>query len=158
MPRFDTRKILTTKAPRRGSAWCLGVLVVNYPCRISPEADAVARKVVDASFAVHARLGPGLLERIYEVCLVHELVKRRVPVAQQVALPIIYDGVRLDAGLRIDLIADQLVIVELKSIDHLAPVHTAQMLTYLKLSGRRLGLLINFNVAVIKDGIKRVAL
>jgi GxxExxY protein len=121
------------------------------------ETNAVARTIVDAAFAVHTTLGPGLLESVYELCLVHELTKRRLAVAKQVSLPIVYDGTRLGSPLRMDLVVDHRVVVELKAIDTLAPIHTAQMLTYLKLSGLRLGLLINFNVALIRDGIKRVA-
>jgi len=120
--------------------------------------DAVARQVVDAAFAVHNALGPGLLENVYEVCLVHELNKKGIKVERQVMLPVIYDNVRLDAGLRLDLVVGDCLIVELKAIETLLPVHKAQLLTYLKLSGYRLGLLINFNVPVIKNGIQRVAL
>ena len=126
--------------------------------QIPERTNAVARAVVDASFAVHRTLGPGLLESVYERCAVHELGKRGLPVASQVTLPIVYDGTRLGAALRMDLVVADCVVVELKAIEALAPVHTAQMLTYLKLSGLRLGLLINFNVPVIRDGIRRVAL
>jgi len=125
---------------------------------IPPLTDAVARQVVDAAYAVHSALGPGLLEGVYEVCLVHELNKRGIKVEQQVMLPVIYDNVRLDAGLRLDLVVNDCLIVELKAVENLLPVHKAQLLTYLKLSGYRLGLLINFNVPVIKNGIQRVAL
>ncbi len=120
--------------------------------------DAVARQVVDAAYAVHSALGPGLLEAVYEVCLVHELKKRGIKVERQVMLPVIYDNVQLDAGLRLDLVIGDCMIVELKAIENMLPVHKAQLLTYLKLSGYRLGLLINFNVPVIKNGIQRVAL
>ena len=122
------------------------------------ETDAVARQIVDAAFAVHKTLGPGLLEKVYEVCLVHELTKRGVIARQQISLPVYYDNLKLDAGLRLDLIADDRVIVELKAIEKVLPVHRAQILTYLKLTGLRLGLLINFNVPLIKDGIERIAL
>jgi len=125
---------------------------------IPPLTDAVARQVVDAAYAVHCALGAGLLEGVYEVCLVHELNKRGIKVEQQVMLPVIYDNVRLDAGLRLDLVVNDCLIVELKAVENLLPVHKAQLLTYLKLSGYRLGLLINFNVPVIKNGIQRVAL
>jgi len=113
---------------------------------------------VDAAFAVHSHLGPGLLESVYEVCLTHELVKRGLKVSGQLALPIQYDTIRLDAGLRLDLLVEDSVIVELKAVESLMPVHKAQLLTYLKLSGCRLGLLINFNVPLIKNGIVRLAL
>jgi GxxExxY protein len=125
---------------------------------ISEETDRVARQIVDAAFAVHSALGPGLLESVYEICLVHELGKRGLKNERQVSLPVVYDGVRLDGGLRLDLVVEGAVVVELKAVDALTDVHIAQVLTYLKLSGHRLGLLINFNVARIKDGIRRVAL
>jgi GxxExxY protein len=121
-------------------------------------ADLAATQIVDAAYAVHKTLGPGLLESVYEICLMHELGRRQVLAERQVALPVIYDRITLDAGLRLDLIVERCVIVELKSVDKLLPVHTAQLLTYLKLSGLRLGLLINFNVQLIRDGIKRIAL
>ena len=114
--------------------------------------------MVDASFAVHSGLGPGLLESVYEACLAYEISKRGLAAARQVALPIVYNGIKLDGGLRLDLLVSSCVIVEIKAIESMAAIHTAQMLTYLKLSGLRLGLLINFNVRLIKDGIKRIAL
>jgi GxxExxY protein len=120
--------------------------------------EAVAKAVVDAAFRVHTTLGPGLLESVYEACLVHELHRRGVGVAAQVSLPIEYDGLKLDGGLRLDLVVDGQLIVELKAVEALLPIHMAQMLTYLKLSRRHLGLLINFNVPLIKDGIRRVIL
>ena len=113
---------------------------------------------MDAAFAVHSKLGPGLLESVYEVCLVHELKKRGLVVERQIPLPIEYDGIRLDAGLRLDLLVESCVIVELKAVESLLPVHKAQILTYLKLTGHRLGILINFHVSLIRDGIKRIAL
>jgi GxxExxY protein len=120
--------------------------------------DAVARQILDAAFAVLKALGPGLLESVYEACIVHELRKRGLPVLQQVSLPVEYDGVRLDAGLRLDIIVAGFVIVELKSLEKVLPVHRAQVLTYLRLTGHRLALLVNFNVPLIKDGIERIAL
>ncbi len=125
---------------------------------IPAEAEQVATQIVDAAFAVHTTLEPGLLESVYEACLVHELSKRRLQVQRQVALPVIYDGVRVDAGLRLDLVVEESVIVEVQAVQDLLPIHQAQLLTYLKLSGHRLGLLINFNTALIRDGIKRVVL
>ncbi|HUL51313.1 MAG TPA: GxxExxY protein [Candidatus Nitrosotalea sp.] len=122
------------------------------------ESDLVARKVVNAAFSVHSTLGPGLLESVYEICLAYEMIKLGVKVERQIALPVLYDGDRLDAGLRLDLVADDCVIVELKAVEAVLPVHTAQLLTYLKLSGHRLGLLVNFNVPLIKHGIRRIAL
>ena len=125
---------------------------------IPAETEALAREVVDSSLAVHRSLGPGLLESVYEVCLDYELRKRGVDVEREVALPVEYDGVRLDAGLRLDLLVGRRVVVELKAVEALLPVHKAQVLTYLKLTGHRLGLLINFNVPLIRDGIKRIVL
>jgi GxxExxY protein len=125
---------------------------------IPMETEQVARQVVDAAFAVHKNLGPGLLESVYEVCLCHELSKRGVPFQTQVSLPVVYDGVRLDAGLRLDILAAESVIVELKAVEKHNPLFDAQLLTYLKLTGHRLGLLINFNVPLFKDGIKRIVL
>ena len=120
--------------------------------------DTLASQVVDAAFAVHKALGPGLLESIYEACLAHEIRKRGLSVQQQIELPVYYDGVRLDGGLRLDLLVGKSVIVELKAVERLLPIHRAQTLTYLKLSGHRLALLMNFNVPLIKDGIERIAL
>jgi len=125
---------------------------------IPDDVNAIARIVVDAAFRVHSTLGPGLLERVYEVCLAHELRKRGLIVDAQVDLPVFYDGVRLDAGMRIDLIVAGKLLIELKAVETVLPVHKAQVLTYLKLTGHRLGLLINFNVPIIKDGIDRIAL
>jgi GxxExxY protein len=106
---------------------------------------------------VHTGLGPGLLESVYEACLAHELEKRGMPARRQVVLPVVYDGVRIDAGLRLDMIVED-VVVEVKAVERLIAIHQAQLLTYLKLSGYRLGLLINFNVLRIKEGIRRIAL
>ncbi len=125
---------------------------------ISAETKSVAKDVVDAAFKVHVALGPGLLESAYERCLLFELERRGHIVQRQLELPIRYDGCVLDAGYRLDLLVDDVVIVEVKSLDALAPIHQSQLLTYLKLSGRRLGFLMNFNVRLLKDGIRRVAL
>jgi len=125
---------------------------------IPKETDQVASKIVDAAFAVHKTLGPGLLESVYELCLLHELNKRGLKVERQASLPVLHDNLPLDAGLRLDLVVEKRVIVEVKAVEALLPVHTAQLLTYLKLSGYRLGLLVNFNSAIIKQGIKRIAL
>jgi GxxExxY protein len=118
----------------------------------------VGTSVLDAAFAIHRALGPGLLESTYEVCLEHELRQRGHEVSRQAALPVVYETIKLDAGYRIDLMVDGAVIVEVKSVEALAPVHEAQVLTYLKLSSRRLGYLINFNVALLKQGIRRLIL
>jgi GxxExxY protein len=119
--------------------------------------EKVAALVIEAAFRVHRQLGPGLLESVYEICLCHELSKLEVAYQRQLALPVIYDGIRIDAGLRLDLLVENCVVVELKAVEGLLPVHEAQILTYLKLSEHRLGLLINFNSARLKEGLKRIA-
>jgi GxxExxY protein len=118
-------------------------------------AQEISHAIITAAMRVHTELGPGLLESTYTACLQHELRKAGFRSDAQVGLPVVYDGVKLDLGYRIDLMVENLVIVELKSVDAIAPVHQAQIISYLKLSGRSLGLLINFNVAHLKDGIKR---
>ncbi len=118
-------------------------------------ANEVSRLVLDASMRVHTALGPGLLESTYEACLAHELKNSGLSVQTQVPLPVVYQGLKLEIGYRIDLLVDDLVVVEVKSVEALAPIHHAQVLTYLKLSGKSLGLLINFNAVRLKDGIKR---
>jgi GxxExxY protein len=115
----------------------------------------ISHGIITSAMRVHSELGPGLLESAYTACLHHELNKAGFKSDAQVGLPVIYDGVKLDLGYRIDLLVEDLVIVELKSVETIAPVHQAQIISYLKLSGRSLGLLINFNVAHLKDGIKR---
>jgi GxxExxY protein len=125
---------------------------------VPADVDASARAVVDAGLKVHKALGPGLLESAYEHCLAYELASRGLIVRRQVALPIVYEGTRLDAGYRIDLLVNEQVIVEIKSVDTLTPLHDAQVLTYLKLSKLRLGLLINFNTPLFKQGVRRLAL
>ncbi|MET0649938.1 MAG: GxxExxY protein [Pyrinomonadaceae bacterium] len=113
-------------------------------------------RVIHAAYKIHQTLGPGLLESVYEVCLVHELTKMGINSERQVPLPVLYDELKLEAGFRIDVLVERRLVLELKSVEALLPVHRAQVLTYLKLSGYRLGLLINFNVAVLKDGIRRL--
>jgi len=119
--------------------------------------DSIARLLVDAAFKVHTALGPGLLESVYEACLAYELVKAGRTIERQVPCKIKYGEAELEVGFRLDLVIDRLVIVEVKAVDKLMPVHTAQLLTYLKLTDRKLGLLLNFNVPHMRDGIKRVA-
>jgi GxxExxY protein len=123
---------------------------------VPADVELLAKDVVDAAYRVHRELGPGLLESVYEACLDHELRKRGCKVETQVPVPVVYDGLRLDAGLRLDLLVGGRLIVEVKSVERMNPVYDAQLLTYLKLTGLRLGLLINFNVGVIKKGINRV--
>ena len=119
------------------------------------ELNNITYAIRGAAFRVHSALGPGLLESAYEACLLHELRSNGYQVERQVALPIRYRGVTLSAGYRIDLLVNDAVVIELKSVDELAPVHTAQLLTYLRLSKRKLGLLMNFNVKNMQEGIKR---
>jgi GxxExxY protein len=130
---------------------------MNY-APISDEEERIAKSIVDAAYAVHSGLGPGLLENIYEVCFCHELTKRDLSYRRQVIVPITYDEITFDEGLRLDVLVEELVICELKAVETMNPVFTAQLLTYLKLTGKRLGFLINFNVPLIKRGIKRVVL
>ena len=112
--------------------------------------------IIGAAIEVHRQLGPWLLESTYQACLCQELAIRNIPFEKQLALPVIYKGLQLDVGYRIDLLVENQVIVELKSIEALAPIHSAQLLTYLRLTQRRVGLLINFNMVVLKDGVKRL--
>jgi GxxExxY protein len=123
---------------------------------IPEKVEAAARSTIGAAIEVHRQLGPGLLESVYRVCLAHELKKRDLRVEQEVSLPIRYDGLVLDAGLRLDLIIEEMLIVELKAVERILPIHEAQLLTYLRLTGYRLGLLLNFNVPVLKEGIRRI--
>lgn len=116
----------------------------------------IAKAIVDAAYKIHTTLGPGLLESVYEVVLAHELRERGLRVARQVPVRIAYEGVQFDEGYRIDLLVEDAVVVELKSVEEIIPVHKKQLLTYLRLSDKRLGLLINFNTELIKDGIQRV--
>ena len=125
---------------------------------VSEQEDRIAGAIVDSALTVHRRLGPGLLESVYELCLFHELTKRSIQVERQVGFPIHYDDLKIESGLRLDLLVAGLVIVEIKAVEKLAPVQQAQLLTYLKLTDKKLGLLINFNVPLIKDGIKRMVM
>lgn len=114
-------------------------------------------QIIGAAIEVHRALGPGLLESAYEECLSHELSLRAIPFRRQVSLPLMYKGVKLECGYRVDLVVANAVVVEIKTAERLEPVHAAQVLTYLKLGGWPLGLLINFNVPVLRNGIKRIA-
>ena len=115
----------------------------------------ISGAIVDAAMKVHSALGPGLLESAYAACLRHELIKRGLKVASEVPEPVVYDGIRLDAGHKLDLLVEDTVVVELKAIEALAPIHQAQIISYLKLTGKPIGLLINFHSLHLKDGIKR---
>ncbi|PZU58138.1 MAG: GxxExxY protein [Brevundimonas sp.] len=125
---------------------------------VSPEVNRIGRAVMDAAFAVHRELGPGLLESVYEQCLALELRRLRVRVERQIAVPVTFREERIDAGFRLDLLVERQVVVEVKSIDALASIHTAQLLTYLRFSQVRLGYLINFNSVRLKDGFRRLVL
>jgi GxxExxY protein len=116
----------------------------------------ISREIVDAAFHIHQRLGPGLLESVYEAILAHELTVRGLHIVRQQPIPIAYDDIHFDEGFRADLVVEEKIIVELKSVEQVAPVHMKQLLTYLRLSDKRLGLLINFGTELIKDGIHRV--
>lgn len=116
----------------------------------------ISQKIIGAAIEVHKQLGPGLLESTYETCLAYELKQLGLDVKQQIALPVVYKEVKLDAGYRIDLLIENKVIVEIKSVEALADIHTAQLLTYLKLKDLKLGLLINFNSVRVVDGLKRI--
>jgi len=124
----------------------------------SEEIERVAREIVDAAFKVHKALGPGLLESCYKVLMIYELRKRGLRVDVELPVPIYYDGIKFETGYRFDLLVEDLVIVEMKSVVEMIPLYKAQTLTYLRLLNKRLGLLINFNVELIKEGIKRVIL
>lgn len=123
--------------------------------QLSGEEEAIGKAIVNAAFKVHVGLGPGLLEKVYEVCISHELIKAGYSVERQVHIPIVYDNITFDEGLRLDLLVEELVIVELKAVDIVNPVWNAQIISHLKLMGLNLGYLINFNVPLIKQGIKR---
>lgn len=119
--------------------------------------NTVSGHIVDAAMKVHSALGPGLLESAYEACLAYELRKRGLQVQSQVECPVIYDGIRIDIGYRLDLLVEVAVITELKTVENITSLHKAQLLSYLKLSGKKVGLLLNFNVEHMKDGIVRLA-
>ncbi len=123
---------------------------------VSARENEIGRAVVDAAFAIHKELGPGLLESVYEACFCYEMTKRGLPFSRQVEVPIHYGGVAIDAGFRLDVLVDDLVVCELKAVEGMNPVYMAQLLTYLKLTKKRLGFLINFNSPLIKHGIRRV--
>ena len=117
--------------------------------------ESLTREIIGAAMEVHRELGPGLLESAYERCLMFELEKRGLEARRQVALPVTYKGIKLDCGYKMDVVVEEAVVLELKAVDAVDPIHVAQLMTYLRLSRLRVGLLINFNVAVMKDGITR---
>jgi len=116
----------------------------------------ISRECIDAAMKVHTQLGPGLLESAYQACLEYELRKRGFAVSTQVGLPVVYEGVRVDIGYRLDLVVEDELVIELKAVDAIHPIHRAQLLSYLRLSGKKVGLIINFNVLHLKDGITRM--
>ena len=118
--------------------------------------EAIGKLVLAAAMKVHTVLGPGLLESAYETCMAHELGKCELEIKQQVLLPVFYDNQKLDAGYRLDILLDNKVIIELKAVEKILPVHTAQLLSYLRLSKCKLGFILNFNVVHMRDGIKRI--
>ncbi|MEO8593446.1 MAG: GxxExxY protein [Candidatus Solibacter sp.] len=118
--------------------------------------NAIAKEIVDAAFRIHTTLGPGLLESVYQMVLAYELGRRGLRAVSRQAIPLVYESIRIDTGFRADLVVEEKVIVEIKSVESLAPVHKKQLLTYLRLADKRLGLLINFHVPLIKDGITRI--
>lgn len=122
---------------------------------IPPELNEITGQIVNAAFKVHTQLGPGLLEKVYEICLCHEISKLGLEYERQTYIPITYDGLIFDEGLRLDILVNNCVICEIKALETVNPVWEAQVLSHLKLTGIRVGLLINFNVALIKDGIRR---
>jgi GxxExxY protein len=122
------------------------------------ECGELTEKIIGAAIRVHRALGPGLLESVYETCLCHELAREGLGAQRQVELPVVYDTIRLDCGFRIDVLVEEQVVLELKAVEKIQPVHEAQPITYLRLSGKPVGLLINFNVIRLRDGILRRAL
>jgi GxxExxY protein len=126
--------------------------------KTSERKEVIVAEIVDAAYTVHKALGPGLLEKIYEVCFCHELTKRDISYQRQVVVPVEYDGIIFDEGLRLDVLVEDVIICEIKAVDKMNPVWEAQLLSYLKLTGKRIGFLINFNIPIIKNGIKRIIL
>ncbi len=125
---------------------------------ISSHINKISGEIIDAAIQVHKAMGPGLLENVYEACLAHELREKGLKTEQQISVPVVYKKVQLEVGFRMDLLVEKLVIVELKAVERLLPIHEAQVLTYLKLTGHRVGLLLNFNEVLMKRGIKRIVL
>jgi GxxExxY protein len=122
---------------------------------ISEEIEAIGKEIVDSAYTVHKNLGPGLLEKVYEICFCHELAKRGLKYLRQIDIPVVYDGITFEEGLRLDVLVEDKIICELKAVDLINPVWEAQVLSHLKLTNKRLGYLINFNVVNIGQGIKR---
>jgi GxxExxY protein len=125
---------------------------------LSAKLDGLATEVLDCCYSVHSAMGPGLLEAVYEHCLFHELTSRQFHARRQVALPVMYKGTRIEPGYRIDMLVENSLVVELKSVAELLPIHQAQLSTYLRLSGCRVGFLVNFNVTLFKSGVRRMVM
>ena len=117
----------------------------------------IGEKILGAALAVHKALGPGLLESVYETCLAHELSKAGLPVKRQLSVPLVYEGIEIETAYRLDLLVSDLVVIEVKALEAVAPLHRAQLLSYLRLGGYRLGYVLNFNVPLMRDGIHRIA-
>ncbi len=132
--------------------------MMNNFKELSPDEERIGKEIVDCAYKVHSNIGPGLLEKIYETCFCHELSKKGLKFSSQVSVPIKYDGLIFNEGFRIDVLIEDKVICELKAVNEMNPVYESQVLTYLKLTNKRLGFLINFNVPLIKNGIKRIIL
>lgn len=130
--------------------------MINHRDTETQRLNQITEKIIGCSIEVHRALGPGLLESAYEECLFYELTQAGFKLERQVSLPIIYKGVKLDCSYRMDLVVENLIIVEIKAVEHILPVHEAQLLSYLKLADKPLGLLINFHVPVLKNGLKRI--
>ena len=143
--------MITTKTQRHED-------IQDTPVPLSRNLELIASDIIDAAFNTHKQLGPGLLERVYKVCFCHELEKRGLKFERQVQVPIKFDNLTFDEGFRIDVLVENEIICELKAANEMNPVYDAQVLTYLKLTNKRLGFLINFNVPLIKQGIKRIIL
>ena len=129
---------------------------MDSPPRRRGAEDAITEKIIGAAIEVHRITGPGLLESVYEECLCYELSQARLKFRRQVDLPVVYKGLKLDCGFRMDVVVEDSIILELKTVEHLLPIHSAQLLTYLKLSGKQVGLLMNFNEPVLRRGLKRL--
>ena len=143
------------------SGWGLRCKVVTTETqrhRDESRINSITGAIIDCSIRVHKELGPGLLESVYEVCLMKELISEGLSVKRQLSLPVVYKGEKIDIDFKIDLLVEDEVIVELKAVESILPVHEAQILTYLKLSGMKIGLLLNFNTKLLKDGIRRFVL
>jgi GxxExxY protein len=134
----------------RHGACSAGAVLIRLP------SDEITNQIIGCAIEVHRELGPGLLESCYRACLARELEDTGVQLQTEVPVPVIYKGEKVDCGYRLDIVVNELVVIEVKAVDKLAPVHTAQVLTYLRLAGYEVGLLINFNTRLLKDGIKRV--